>query len=62
MQDFLLKHTGVQTYERAVRRRDEEFKKWNDIFVDVSVEFMDDFYTEMYLLKEKINKEMKHID
>ena len=52
----------MQTFERAQRRKNEEFSKWVEIFDECAVEFMDDFYTEIDLLKGKIDKEMSHID
>jgi hypothetical protein len=45
-----------------VRRKEEEFAKWKNIFEECAVEFMDDFYTETDRLKVKIDKEMKHVD
>jgi hypothetical protein len=56
IQEFLLKFTGVQTFERSVKRKQEDFKKWEDIFYGCAVEFMDDHYTEVDLLRTAVNK------
>ena len=36
--------------------------KWTSIFDECSVEFMDDKYTEISLLRKVIDKKMGHID
>ena len=51
IQEFLLRYSGVQTFERAVKRKNEEYDKWLNMFDEVGVEFMDDVYVESYMLK-----------
>jgi hypothetical protein len=62
IQEFLLKYTGVQTFERALKRKDEELAQWMAIFEECAVEFMDDSYTEISMLKKQISQKMHHIN
>ena len=55
-------NSGVQTIERAIKRKDEEFERWNNLFEEIGVEFMDDEYVESYMLKIAIDEEMVHIE
>ena len=45
-----------------MKRKDEEFAKWTAIFDECSVEFLDDKYTEISLLRQIIDKKMSHIN
>jgi len=62
IQDFLLRHIGIQTHERTVHRFNTEFKKWMDLFYSVSVSFMGTEYAEINNLRTKMDAEMPQID
>ena len=55
-------YTGVQTFERALKRKDEELARWMNLFDECSVEFMDDKYVEISLLRKEIDSKMSHIN
>jgi hypothetical protein len=50
LQEFLLKHTGVQTFERAQKRYDKIKQEWLSLFKAVAIE-----YLEMVLLRNKLD-------
>ena len=62
IQDFMLMHTGVQTISRARRVYLAEIKKWEELFLKVSVEYFGKRYVEMDILKVAMEKELQHID
>ena len=47
IQNFILRQTGVQTHERAVRRFQEDFEKWLLLFHEVAVNYMGTYYAEV---------------
>ena len=44
LQEFLLKYTGVQTFESAKRRFEEQIDIYKQIFDSIAVEFMGEKY------------------
>ena len=44
-----------------MKRKQEELAKWEKLFNEVAVDFMDDMYTEISQLKLHIDKKMPEI-
>lgn len=61
VQDFLLKYTGIQTYEMAKRRCTEIFDLWVKEFDNLSVEFCGTRYVEINILTKRFHVVMKEI-
>ena len=61
IQDFLLKYTGIQTFERAQRKYKQILDAWIQEFEDLSVEFCGDKYCEVKSLVARLHIVMKEI-
>jgi len=46
LQEFLLEYTGVQTFESAKRRFDEQVELYQEIFDSMCVEYMSSKYAQ----------------
>lgn len=62
MQDFLLKHTGIQTHERAKRRYQLILDDWRRVFREVAIEYCGTSYVEMVLLRKRMEQHMPEMD
>lgn len=62
VQDFLLKHTGIQTHERAKRRYMNILNEWRRIFKDVAIEYCGTSYVEMVLLRKRMEQHMPEME
>lgn len=62
IQDFLLKHTGIQTHERANRRYQLILGEWRRIFKEVAIEYCGTQYVEMALLRKRMEQHMPEME
>lgn len=62
LQDFLLKYTGVQTFESAQRRFNGQIEVYKNIFDSISLDFMGENYCQMADLIKILNETLFFID
>ena len=62
LQDFLLKYTGVQTFESAQRRFNGQIEVYKSIFDSISLDFMGENYCQMAELIKILNETLFFID
>lgn len=62
VQDFILRYSGVQTYQRANRIFMRENEQWSLFFREVGVEYFGDYFAEYPYLCEALHKKLHYID